>query len=122
MTHSRFLGAALAALALSVAVVPSSLYAQEQAPAQVAEAQLRAYAVSYLVIITARDDFQREMGHSHDEQERDRIRLVLQERLAEILVEQELTQEEYERLTLLISIDGSLRERFDKQMEELGGG
>jgi len=122
MTHSRFLGTALAALALSTAAIPSALPAQEPAPAQVGEAQLRAFASSYLVVVTARDDFQRAMGHSHDEQERDRLRQTLKERLAEILVEKELTQEEYERITLLISIDGAMREQFDKLLEELSGG
>ena len=131
MTYARFLGAVLAALALSTVVIPSSLHAQEQEQTQEQEqeqelpqavqAQLRVYANAYLAMVTARDDFQREMGHSHDEQERDRLRQGLRERQAEILVENELTAEEYERITLQVSIDAQHRELFDQILEELSG-
>jgi hypothetical protein len=127
MTYARFLGAVLAALALSTVVIPSSLHAQEQEQTQEQElpqavqAQLRVYANVYLAMVTARDDFQREMGHSHDEQERDRLRQGLRERQAEILVENELTAEEYEHITLQVSIDAQHRELFDQILEELSG-
>jgi signal recognition particle GTPase len=135
MTYARFLGAVLAALALSSVVIPSSLQAQEQEQTQeqeqpreqepelpqVVQAQLRVYAAVYLAMVTAQDDFQREMGHSHDEQERDRLRQGFRERLAEILVENELTAEEYERITLQVSIDAQHRELFDEILEELSG-
>jgi hypothetical protein len=127
MTYARFLGAVLTALALSTVLIPSALHAQEQEQAREQElapavqAQLRVYAAVYLAMVTARDDFQREMGHSHDVQERDRLRQGLRESLAEILVENELTAEEYERITLQVSIDAQHRELFDQILEELSG-
>jgi len=121
MTHARFLGAVLAALAFSTVTGPSSLHAQEQEAPQPGEAQLKAYANAYLAMVTARDDFQRKMGHSHEEQERDRLRQEFRERLAEILVEEEMTQEGYERMTLLVSMDAQQRELFEQILEELTG-
>ena len=127
MTYARFLGAVLTALALSTVLIPSALHAQEQEQAREQElapavqAQLRVYGAVYLAMVTARDDFQRAMGHSHDVQERDRHRQGLRESLAEILVENELTAEEYERITLQVSIDAQHRELFDQILEELSG-
>ena len=121
MRHTRLLGAVLAAVSLSTVVDASALQAQEQEDAEIGEARLRVFASAYVAMAVARDDFHREMGRTHEEQGRDRLRERLGERTTEILAEREMTREEYERITLAISIDAERRELFERILEEITG-
>ena len=121
MRHPRLLGAVLAAVCLSTVVDASALQAQEQEVPEIGEARLRVFASAYVAMAAARDDFHREMGRTHEEQERDRLRERLGERTTEILAEREMTREEYERITLAISIDAERRELFQRILEEITG-
>ena len=69
----------------------------------------------------AGEEFQAEMGRSHEAQERDRLRQRLRDRLTAILAAREITQEEYEHITLLVSIDEQQQELFEEILEELAG-
>ena len=121
MKHARLLGAVLAALSLSTLASESSLHAQEQELPRIGEARLRVFATAYLAMATASEEFQGEMGRSHEAQERDRLRQRLRDRLTAILGAREMTQEEYEHITLLVSIDEEQLELFEEILEELTG-
>ena len=63
-----------------------------------------------------------ELGRTHELQERERIRARFQERTQEILADNEMTQLEYDEITLVISIDEEQRLIFERMLEELSSG
>ena len=95
------------------------LPAQQVPPAELTEQALSTYTEAHIALDAARDDFQRELGLTHDLQERTRLRDELAERVATILEEHEILREEYDRITTLISVDQALRERFEALMATL---
>ena len=112
-------GRALAVMAILASVVPNAVNGQQGLPAPEPE-QLMAFARAHVAINDARDAFHAEIGRTHEEQARQRARADFEARVAGILLEHDLTQEEYDRLILLVSLDGEIRAAFEAILAELG--
>ncbi len=111
-------GAVLAVMALLAVASPAPLSGQQDAPDPETE-RLTAFAKAHMAINGARDEFHGQVGRIHDEQGRQRARMELEEKIARTLMEHELTQEEYDQLILVISIDGDTRAAFEEILAQL---
>jgi len=103
-------------------VAPLPLVAQTQELPQVTTERMTVFVETHIAISEQRDDFHAELGRTHELQERERIRARFQERTQEILAENEMTQLEYDEITLVISIDEEQRLVFERMLEELSSG
>ena len=103
-------------------VKPLPLVAQTQELPQVTTERMTVFVEAHIAISGQRDDFHAELGRTHELQERERIRARFQERIQEILTEHEMSQFEYDEITLVISIDEEQRLIFERILEELSSG
>ena len=103
-------------------VAPLPLEAQTQELPQVTTERMPVFVEAHIAISEQRDDFHAELGRTHALQERERIRARFQEGIQEILAENEMTQLEYDEITLVISIDEEQRLIFERMLEELSSG
>ena len=103
-------------------VAPLPLEAQTQELPQVTTERMTVFVEAHIAISEQRDDFHAELGRTHALQERERIRARFQERTQEILADNEMTQLEYDEITLVISIDEEQRLIFERMLEELSSG
>ena len=103
-------------------VKPLPLVAQTQELPQVTTERMTIFVEAHIAISEQRDDFHAELGRTHELQERERIRARFQERIQEILTEHEMSQLEYDEITLVISIDEEQRLIFERILEELSSG
>ena len=103
-------------------VAPLPLAAQTQELPQVTTERMTVFVEAHIAISEQRDDFHAELGRTHELQERERIRARFQERTQEILADNEMTQFEYDEITLVISIDEEQRLIFERMLEELSSG
>ncbi len=101
---------------------PLPLVAQAQELPQVTAERMTVFVEAHIAISEQRDDFHAELGRTHELQERERIRARFQERIQEILTEHEMSQLEYDEITLVISIDEEQRLIFERILEELSSG
>jgi hypothetical protein len=108
-------GAILAMAALLWMVTPYGVAAQETPDHDA----LTLFARAHMAVNEARDEFHGKIGRIHDEEGRTRAREELNARLAQIFMDHELTQERYDEVTLLISLDGELRAGFEEILERL---
>ena len=104
---------ALVATLITFSAVAGHLSAQQAPPSEVTEEVLAAYAKAHVALDAARDAYQRQLGRTHDLQEQARLRAELAETQLSVLAEHEIRQEEYDRITAVISVDQALRERFE---------
>ena len=103
-------------------VKPLPLVGQTQELPQVTTERMTVFVKAHIAISEQRDDFHAELGRTHELQERERIRARFQEGIQEILAENEMTQLEYDEITLVISIDEEQRLLFERILEELSSG
>ena len=103
-------------------VKPLPLVSQTQELPQVTTERMTVFVEAHIAISEQRDDFHAELGRTHELQERERIRARFQERIQEILTEHEMSQLEYDEITLVISIDEEQRLIFERMLEELSSG
>ena len=103
-------------------VKPLPLVAQTQELPQVTTERMTVFVEAHIAISEQRDDFHAELGRTHELQERERIRARFQERIQEILTEHEMSQLEYDEITLVISIDEEQRLVFERILAELSSG
>ena len=103
-------------------VKPLPLVSQTQELPQVTTERMTVFVEAHIAISEQRDDFHAELGRTHELQERERIRARFQERIQEILTEHEMSQLEYDEITLVISIDEEQRLIFERILEELSSG
>ena len=103
-------------------VKPLPLVGQAQELPQVTTERMTVFVKAHIAISEQRDDFHAELGRTHELQERERIRARFQERIQEILTEHEMSQFEYDEITLVISIDEEQRLIFERILEELSSG
>lgn len=108
----------LATLAVATALVPSSAQAQAD-EVELDRERVTQYARAHIGLNEARDEFHGKVGRVHDEEGRRRAREELEAAVAEVLSEQEMTQEEYDEITLIISLDGEIRTMFEEILEAL---
>ena len=114
--------AVMVVMASLFVVVPLPLEAQTQELPQVTTERMTVFVEAHIAISEQRDDFHAELGRTHELQERERIRARFQERTQEILADNEMTQLEYDEITLVISIDEEQRLIFERMLEELSSG
>ena len=88
---------------LAVVMVPAP--ASAQAPQELDRARMTQFARAHVAI--------------HDEEGRRRAREEVEAQIDEVLEAQELTHEQYDDITLRISLDGELRTMFDEILAEL---
>lgn len=74
---------------------------------------------AHLAVNDARDEFHGAVARVHDEEGRIRAREEVEAAIAAILEEAEMTREEFDEITLMISLDGDLRTMFEEIMVEL---
>ena len=103
-------------------VKPLPLVAQTQELTQVTTERMTVFVEAHIAMSEQRDDFHAELGRTHELQERERIRARFQEKIQEILTEHEMSQLEYDEITLVISIDEEQRLIFERILEELSSG
>ena len=87
--------------------------------------QLTRYARAHIAIGAARDEFHARIARIHDDVGLARAREEMDARIAQILVENALTSEQYGVLTLLISQNEAVRavfEDIERGLRESGGG
>lgn len=77
------------------------------------------FARTHIAINDARDEFHGAVARVHDPEGRIRAREEVEAAIEAILEEAEMTREEYDQITLLISLDGELRTMFEEVMAEL---
>ena len=77
------------------------------------------FARAHIAINDARDEFHGAVARVHDPEGRIRAREEVEATIESILEEAEMTREEYDQITLLISLDGELRTMFEEVMVEL---
>lgn len=108
--------AALLTLVVAAAMVPAATQAQEAPPDR---EQLTQFAKAHIAINTARDEFHGKVARMHEEQGRERARQEMEAQVGEILTTAAMTQEEYDEIILIISLDGETRAMFDEILAEL---
>jgi len=114
--------AVIISMATLLLAKPLPLVAQTQELPQVTTERMTVFVEAHIEISEQRDDFHAELGRTHELQERERIRARFQERIQEILTEHEMSQLEYDEITLVISIDEEQRLIFERILEELSSG
>ena len=117
-------------LMLYMLTAPGALCAQQdvspddaalQAVSIDAEALLR-YTRAHVAMNRTRDEYYGQLARIHEPQEQERLRTELAEALEEILVGHELTVETYDGITVSISTDAELRQRFEQMLADLAAG
>jgi vacuolar-type H+-ATPase subunit I/STV1 len=119
MMNRRTTSRGLLLLALALAGGTAPLAAQEEQAEPLTRERLTEFARAHLAINEVRDEFHGEVARVHDEEGRTRAREQVEEKIASILEEHELTREEFDEITLRISLDGELRAMFDEILVEL---
>jgi len=117
-------GGILLAAVAAAALAPASASAQDttqvtQEQAEVTQEQLTTFVRAHVAITSAREAFQNEVARIHDTLGREQARAELEEQLAAIMAEQQITDEEYQRITLLISVDEGTRTAFEQLLSEI---
>ena len=118
MKKTRSLTGALGALAFALVLIPGSLGAQETFETPDRDRMVE-YTRAHRAINDARDEFHGQVARVHDAEGRARAREEVESAIDSILESHEMSREEYDHITLLISIDGDLRTTFDEIMTEL---
>ncbi|MDE0898956.1 MAG: DUF4168 domain-containing protein [Longimicrobiales bacterium] len=111
-------------LVLALASVATPVQAQTEGEGlDLDRESLTQYAIAHGAINDARDEFHGKVARVHDAEGRLRAREEVEAAIVTILEGQGMTREEYDAITLLISLDGDFRVMFDEimlELEELG--
>ena len=109
----------LAAVAMFAGLGFATSAAAQDLEIQMDHEEMTAFARVHIAINDARDDFHGAVARVHDREGRIRAREDVEVTIESILEEAEMTREEYDQITLLISLDGELRTMFEEVMVEL---
>ena len=124
MKIGRTVSWGLGLLVLALASVGTPAQAQTEGEGlDLDRESLTQYAIAHGAINDARDEFHGQLARVHDPEGRLRAREEVEAAIVTILEGQEMTREEYDEVTLLISLDGDFRVMFDEimlELEELG--
>ena len=113
---------ALTAVAtLAGVATPAPISAQDLETA-IDRDRMTEFALAHVAVNDARDEFHGAVARVHDPEGRLRAREEVEEAITTILEEAGMTREEYDQITLLISLDGELRTMFEEVMAELEEG
>ncbi len=122
-------GSWIAIAALFVAfpafAAPEGVHAQQaQEEVEIPEfsdEMLEVLTQAHLEIEEIRDQLHEDMAEWHDNTRRQEVRAEADERLAAVLEEHGITEEEYELFIYAISIDAERREAYERVREEIDG-
>ena len=115
-------GLILTAVAIFTGIAtPASISAQDREIAMDRD-RMTEFALAHIAVNDARDEFHGAVARVHDPEGRLRAREEVEEAIETILEEAGMTREEYDQITLLISLDGELRTMFEEVMAELEEG
>lgn len=109
-------GAAVVLLLAVGTLLPTPTQAQQ---VDWARESLTQFVRVHMALNEARDEFHGKVGRIHDENGRALARAELVAEAAQILEEQDMTREQYDEITLSISLDGKLRTLFEEIAAEL---
>ena len=112
----------LAATLFAVFLIPASLAAQEGSQRDLTDDMLAAYANVHIAVNAMQEVFQRDIAATHEPQEQARLRAEWVDQIASVLSENEISQEDYDWITVVISVDETSRNRFDVLLAELSTG
>lgn len=118
MKRARFLGVALLAATFAVLSAPASVQAQDEPP-EITDELMSQFAKVHHEIAIIRDEYHGRLARIHDTEGRAQVREELDEKIAEVHEAEGMTPEEYDRLTLVVSLDAELRETFEALLDEL---
>jgi hypothetical protein len=108
-------GLLLLALTLAAGAKPAA--AQSDEP--ITRERLTEFARAHLAINEIRDEFHGEVARVHDAEGRARAREQVEAKISAVLEEYVMTREEFDEITLRISLDGELRVMFDEILVEI---
>jgi len=106
-------------VAAMAGVAPVAAQDSTEARTELTRERMTQFAQAHLAINEARDAFHGAVARVHDEEGRIRAREEVEAKIETILEEQEMTREEYDEITLRISLDGELRAMFEEILKEL---
>ena len=118
LKRARFLGFALLAVAVATVSAPSTVQAQDEPP-EITEETLALFANVHHQITIIRDEYHGQLARIHDEQGRALVRAELDGKIAEVHEAEGMTPDDYDRITLVVSLDATLREAFEALLAEL---
>ncbi len=113
----------LLALASLFVLGPSTLQSQQEdaSAAETSDDRFALFVRVHIEVVEAREEFNQAIAVVHDDPGKEELRLEMDRRLVEIYDGHGMSQEEYQRFTLEVSLDQARREEFERLMEELGG-
>ena len=124
MKIGRTLTWSLGWLVLTLASVGTPVQAQTEGDGlDLDRESITQYAIAHGEINDARDEFHGKVARVHDAEGRLRAREEVEAAIGTILEGHKMTREEYDEITLLISLDGEFRLIFEEimlELEELG--
>ena len=109
----------LTAMALFAGLASANPLAAQDLDIEVDRERMVQFTRAHIAINDARDEFHGAVARVHDPEGRIRAREEVEATIETILEEAEMTREEYDQITLLISLDGELRTMFEEVMVEL---
>lgn len=115
--RAPMVGVLLAAVS-AASLSPAPARAQQEAP-EVSQERLSTFVRAHVAISRARDAFQQEVARIHDTLGREQARAQLEERLAAIMAEHQFTPEQYQQITLVISMNAETRAQFEQLLSEV---
>lgn len=124
--HAVRSGPILLVLLAAPLVLPRTLHGQEVAAAAPARAaavddgRLGAYAKAFAEVSRIRDEMQARLADPQNKTAEAQVELreSLRTRIAEAIVAAGLTEEEYRRITYVVSVDGERRTAFERMLSE----
>jgi hypothetical protein len=110
---------AIHTMAAAVVLSAPSGVAGQQAPSFAGNPRFEIFVKAHVAIDAARDAFHRRIAANHNEEANAEAREELAHRIAEILEEADITQEEFDAFTLSVSSDPETRAAFDAAVAAL---
>ena len=109
-------------IALATLIPGQAVEAQESPVPEIGQEALAELGIVHRAMMDARDDYFNGLGRTHDTLGRAQLLETHQEEVAQILLDHEMTEEEYQRLIFVISSDQEQRQAFEAILAELESG
>ena len=121
--RERWFGS-LAPLIIALVTLASAktVDAQENPTPEIGQEALTELGIVHRAMMNARDDYFDGLGRTHDTLGRAQLLEAHEEEVAQILIDHEMTEEEYQRLIFVISSDQEQRQAFEAILAELESG
>lgn len=116
--HIRRSGATPLALLLFLLLSLAGDAGAQEVPV-IPEDRITVYARTFRAVSALRDEMYNQLARTHDREGKERLREELDTRLAALYEEHGMPQEEYRRITFVISVDDAQRQVFDRKLAEL---